>query len=91
VREILYSRSPKFLSFNIHDPRKWNFDTAIGIDPIIKSLWTGKVYFELSIAGKMRPEIHLEEEIELSTAPAKEFAWQKVRIDLAKYSGENHS
>jgi arylsulfatase A-like enzyme len=87
--EILYSLHKNSIPLTLQIPENGVLDTAIGIDPLITNLFKGNVYFELSIIqngnGKKSQTI-FQKDIKLSSLSENEFRWQKVSIDLSKYS-----
>jgi len=86
--EILYSIHQNGIPLATKVPENGILDTAIGIEPLLKKLFIGDVYFELLISLKDKDSIILfKKNIELSALSEKEFAWQKVSIDLSEYSG----
>jgi len=86
--EILNSIHQSGIPLAIKVPENGILDTAIGVEPLIKKLFTGNIYFELLISLNDEDSIILfKKNIELSTLSEKGFAWQKVSIDLSEHSG----
>jgi len=86
--EILYSLHQNTMSVTFQIPPGGVLDTAIGVDPLITNLFTGRIYFELAIVLYDREqEVIFRSDIELSSRSGKDYIWRNVRLDLSEYSG----
>lgn len=87
--EVLYFIHKNAIPLTFRIPQDGVLDTAIGIDPLITNIFTGNVYFELFLTQKETgTQTILRKDITLSSLPEEGFVWQRVNLDLSKYSGQ---
>ena len=86
--EIMYRPQTAESSRSFRIPPTGILDTAIGVDPLITDLFTGRVYFEVSqITSEGEPRILFRKDLDISSWGQADFTWRKVAIDLSEYAG----
>jgi arylsulfatase A-like enzyme len=89
-RELLFELHQNSHSITMEIPTTQTMlDTAFGIDPLIRDMFSGNVNFTISIflAGEKHKAI-FQKTLRLSKLSDEDFLWYDVNIDLSEYKGE---
>lgn len=89
-RELLFELHQNSHSITMEIPATQTMlDTAFGIDPLIRNMFSGSVNFTISIflGGEKHKDV-LQKTLHSSKLNDGDFRWYDVSIDLSEYKGE---